>query len=297
MNNYRYTFILEGGGVLGCFTAGFFQELFKKETDLNIKKYYGCSAGSLFLPYLVTKRSHYLTDIMMNKKMLLEWNNFIAKIPIINNIFNLINLYFRKGVYKSINHKIIEDLIDELTVDEIKEFEKCEVVAVNLSTGKNEYFNLKDNTIDKLCASSALWLGLPPVVMNNQEYMDGGMLEEIPCSNPNVFDNLTENDIIVVVRFDDSNKLPSTYTSNNIFEYLDRIITVAMKDITHKEYFETFKKKATDVLGNRYIEIIIDENNATLFNSSFDFDKNKMNEAINIGKNKANEFINVVNNL
>ena len=160
--------VLEGGGLRGIFTAGV-TDCFM-DHDLDFDYVCGVSAGACNTFAFVGKQRGYL------RKCLTQKNRFKS-------------FY---GVPQMIESRRFVDL-DKLFYEYTEEFGfdfekftkapvKWEMVVSNIETGKAEYMSSTDiEQCKKIgCASCAIPGLVPPVEINGQLYLDGGICDSIP---------------------------------------------------------------------------------------------------------------------
>ena len=164
----KVALVLEGGGLRGIFTAGV-TDCFM-DHDLDFDYVCGVSAGACNTFAFVGKQRGYL------RKCLTQKNRFKS-------------FY---GVPQMIESRRFVDL-DKLFYEYTEEFGfdfekftkapvKWEMVVSNIETGKAEYMSSTDiEQCKKIgCASCAIPGLVPPVEINGQLYLDGGICDSIP---------------------------------------------------------------------------------------------------------------------
>tara|TARA_B100000795_G_C22767122_1_gene426187 strand:+ start:635 stop:1603 length:969 start_codon:yes stop_codon:yes gene_type:complete len=214
-------FFLPGGGVKGCFQAGFLYRLFTKyRSEFTTHRIDGCSVGSLNGLAIATGNIENLkktwTDIKSINDIFSSWST----VPIVSKVVTLYNTYHYKGVYS--NSKLKEIIMNN-KIQEGSEISKFNCVVTNVRTGVYQYINGSNPDIRKyVIASASPWILCPPEEINSNLYTDGGLLQVYPI------ENLEESnaDLKVIVGFDESHLLKHGLEGNNIFTYLARIIDI-----------------------------------------------------------------------
>jgi predicted acylesterase/phospholipase RssA len=214
-------FFLPGGGVKGCFQAGFLYRLFSKyPTEFTNYQIDGCSVGSLNGFAIATGNIENLKKTWTNIKSTSDIFSHWSHVPLVNRIVTLYNTYHYKGVYS--NAKLKEIIMDN-TITEGAEIEKFHCVVTNVRTGVYQYINGRNPEIRKyVIASASPWIVCPPEEINSNLYTDGGLLQVYPIE----YLEDSEADIKIIVGFDESHLLKHGLEGNNVFTYLGRIIDI-----------------------------------------------------------------------
>ena len=182
-NKIKLRIILPGGGVKGCFQIGVLEQILASN-QYEVDSVYGCSVGSILAPFVANG-----INSLIKAKGLFTSITSISQIVEPHKLFNIIpfpdttivkglSAFLQMGAYKSF--KIVDQAFSLLTGDELyMAANKCHVVAYDICNNKEAWFSgpkLKDG----IRASSALWLAVPPVSVNNVLYSDGGVTEVFP---------------------------------------------------------------------------------------------------------------------
>lgn len=250
------------------------------------------------------------------------YKKYLKMIPYIGQLFGTIidGVWLLKSVLeKSLYIQEIDNLFDQykdLTTDEMIQLNKFNCCVYNITKQKIEYINGSHPfIIDYILASSALWIIFKPKLIRQlksecvcdvtcvctkhdeevfctcdikthqfNEYMDGGLLKPIPYERDDAyFGNyliLTTKDINRI----SNKKLLFDNSGNNLFEYLDNIITFLTEYIqyTNIQYIDHLWYK------NANIHLI---NYNTKHNNPALLDKKIIYEYMNDGRLLADNFL------
>jgi len=166
---YNNGLILEGGGMRGVFTTGALDFLLEKEIEFaNI---IGVSAGACHGASFVSKQHGRAKDVVLdyiNDKRYCSVYSLITT----GDMFGV------KFAYYEIPNKL--NLFDNETYN--KRETKLYAVVTNVDTGKAEYIELKDFSVDieGLRASASLPLISRIVKFKGKKYLDGGISDSVP---------------------------------------------------------------------------------------------------------------------
>lgn len=167
--NNKVGLVLEGGALMGMFTAGVLDSLM--ESNIDIDSIIGVSAGALFgVNYYSNQKGRALR---YNKKYL-NHRNYISFSSFLRT-GNMINKDF--AFYK------ITKSLDPVDVDTfVNANKKYIAVATNLETGLPEYLDINNpfEQIEELRATSAVPLLSRIIKINAKKYLDGAIGDSIP---------------------------------------------------------------------------------------------------------------------
>jgi predicted acylesterase/phospholipase RssA len=198
MNKTPVKIILPGGGVKCAYQIGFLNALLNNDDFFNkyeVIEINGSSGGAIVGSYAATGELNVLHEIIVSYTKLYDvfkpWFNipYVEKLPIIRTLIRMINLFICVTKKSLLNpYKLYEsiDLLNSSITDsdinkKIIGLDKFNCVVTNLTEQKIEYINGTNKLIkDYIKASSTLWMLCPPYVINNNEYMDGGLCELYP---------------------------------------------------------------------------------------------------------------------
>jgi NTE family protein len=161
MENLKIGFVLSGGGARGFAHLGILQ--FFAENGIHPDIISGVSAGAIVGVFIASGRSPRETFEILTRGGFLNF----TKIQLPRD--GLLRLAGLEGILKKeIPEKNIEDLKMPLFV-----------TATNLNSGQTEFFNR--GPIDKIVlASSSIPILFSPVEINGCQYVDGGVLNNLP---------------------------------------------------------------------------------------------------------------------
>jgi predicted acylesterase/phospholipase RssA len=187
MKNIKHL-VLSGGGMLGISYIGLIKYLEEQNKYGNFKSITGCSAGSLFATLIaIGYTSNELITIVKTMKYK-EYININAESII--NFMKLKGLESGKNLITFIK-KYIKDKIgnEDITFKEIKEKFNIElqIGVTNLTHYKFQIMN-SINTPDipvhkAISASIAVPFVFEPVVIGNDLFCDGGLLNNLPIES------------------------------------------------------------------------------------------------------------------
>ena len=180
--------VLSGGGLLGISYIGLFKYFEEHNTLSNIKSITGCSAGAIFGSLLSIGYTYKELDVVVKSMVFKDY----LKI----NVDSLLNFVNTKGLESGhVLHLFIKNCIKDKTGDEnITFFQiqekyniKLQIGVTNLTKTKFELFNV-DTTPDlsiikAISASIAIPFIFEPIVIGDDIYCDGGILENLPIEN------------------------------------------------------------------------------------------------------------------
>lgn len=171
----RVGLLLEGGAMRGMYTCGVLDVLLKNKIKVDLIM--GVSAGALFG---VNYKSRQIgRGLRFNLKYIKDKRYFgLYSFVTTGNILNAEFCF-----------KDIPDTLDDFNYTSFKRTkEEFYAVVTNIKTGKAEYIKideLKGDSLEYLRASGSLPLVSKPVLINGQEYLDGGIADGIPINKIN----------------------------------------------------------------------------------------------------------------
>ena len=171
----RTAFVLGGGGNLGAVQIGMLQALFERgmSPDLLV----GCSVGALNAAAIAAQPS--LDGVERLRRVWLD--------PTTWQVFSSGKLtgpwqLFRKGRSMVSNDRVrrlIETTVKERRFEDFAR--PLHVVATSLNTGHATWFD-RGPLVEPILASAALPAVLPPVEIDGESYIDGGVVDNVPIS-------------------------------------------------------------------------------------------------------------------
>lgn len=165
----RIGLVLEGGGMRGLYTAGVIDVMLEHEFQPNIIT--ATSAGTTFGVNLLSKQKG---RVLRYNKRFIGNKNYISFRSWLKT-GNVVNTEF---AYHLLPYKL--DRFDNETFK--LQDTRFYATITNMRTGKAEYVHIKDcdEQIDVIRASAALPILSKPVKWNGEEYLDGGLADNIP---------------------------------------------------------------------------------------------------------------------
>lgn len=184
-------FILAGGGGKGAYQIGIWKALIEYGVDKNIVAVSGTSVGALNAALFAQGNYNIAENIWLNIstdeilkidlfKYIQRFNGKLKELNLVKNILkcNLEGgIFSRKGLIDIINSSVNLQLVSNSQID-------CYSTCTELPGINEKYFNLKNMSKDKilnvLLASSALPMIFDSVEIEGKEYLDGGIVDNIP---------------------------------------------------------------------------------------------------------------------
>ena len=177
--------VLSGGGLLGISYIGLLKYFEEHNTLSNIKSITGCSAGAIFGSLLSIGYTYKELDIIVKSMVFKDY----LKI----NVDSLLNFANTKGLESGKNVQLfIKNCIKDKTGDENITFSqiqekyniKLQIGVTNLTKSIFELFNV-DTTPDlpiikAISASIAIPFIFEPIIIGDDIYCDGGLLDNLP---------------------------------------------------------------------------------------------------------------------
>ncbi|WP_417763425.1 patatin-like phospholipase family protein [Shewanella sp.] len=172
MNNTAL--VLEGGGLRAMYTAGVLDAFL--EAELDFPYVVGVSAGAIYPASYLSRQSgrnltiqqRYLAD-----KRYMGWRHWLKN-------GNYVNVDF---TYRRMAHELVPFDFAAFGANPAE----FKVGAFNCRSGKTDFFSKADlanhqRLLDVLIASSSLPFVSPPVAIDGQTYLDGGIAAPIPLA-------------------------------------------------------------------------------------------------------------------
>ena len=175
--------VLSGCGIRGFYYIGLLKLLEEKNMIKDIENFAGSSVGSIMIlmisiGYKYNELYNILLDYNLENILEIDMLNIFKNYSIYGNkkIKNILNIFIKKKC--NMINPTFNDLY-KLTKKTIN------ILTVNIKTGQHEIFNKEIsgeiNVCDAICASCAIPLLLPCININNNLYIDGGILYNYPC--------------------------------------------------------------------------------------------------------------------
>lgn len=224
--------VLSGGGIKGFCTLGAIQFLIDNKLFNNITHYYSTSVGSIISILLIIGYSPIEIVIYLCSHNALE----SLKINNIDEIFN--------GIY---NYSIITNFCENMIMEKIgyipkmkdifeKFSKKLYITTYNLTKSRIEYISHENypelQVTDAMRMSSNLPFVFDKFIYNDDEYIDGGIVDNFPVS-------ITDKTIKLVGIYLETSKKKHGENSDSmldkILEYVDKIYNILMIPITERE--------------------------------------------------------------
>ena len=191
--------VLSGGGLLGISYIGLFKYFEETKIVSNIKSITGCSAGAIFGSLLAIGYNSQQLDTIVKSMIFKEYLTI--------NVDSILNFTTTKGfetgkklnlfIKKYIKEKTGDENITFLQIQE-KYNIKLQIGVTNLTKYKFELFNVDttpDIPIEKaISASIAIPFVFEPIIIGDDIFCDGGLLDNLPIENVIDMDILLHKD-------------------------------------------------------------------------------------------------------
>jgi len=300
--------VLSGGGLLGISYIGLYKYFEEKKIISNIKSITGCSAGALFGSLFAIGYNSEELETIVKSLIFKEYLNIN-----VDSILNFINTKgFETGkklnllIKKCIKDKTGDENITFLQIQE-KYNIKLQIGVTNLTKHKFELFNI-DTTpnipIEKaISASIAIPFIFEPIIIEDDIYCDGGLLDNLPIenvidssiiNNTNNDTNNDKNNSLSIIGFYLINKTNTinkdNYRTIALSQYINLITqTLSRNIISRKKQNENIQNKKYKIIT---IEIPCDIMTFIKINATHSDINNIIDIAYNITKNELkNEYI------
>lgn len=337
---------LSGGGSKGAYTVGVLQYLIEVENRMDYKVIYGTSTGALIASLVgamsVTQDISFLYDKLIqiyknvNTSDIVQPHYEVAYAT--GGVLGVLISSVLQGGNSIYSTKPLENLMDRHLTDSVwqkiieagKNSNPIEIgfCTTNLTTGKSEIISNishpnKDILRKALLASSNQPLFMPPVEINSNIYVDGGVMDYNPLPkifNSPLFDDLN---LIVSISLDNGKSNPSSNSFVDIISVLFRSFellsdkVVQAGDISEAQllnlvlkikeklspqiweeiiadFHPSLKEKIEKIKEKKYVPIIHLAPKEKLQGNSLEFNPNEMEELIKIGFNETKDFFNQI---
>jgi len=232
--------VISGGGSKGSFAGGIIEYLNSvKGIEWNTGT--GSSTGALLLPLSILgdmdTLKEYYTNISNNDIFSVNIYNKRGKFRIFNAIWRLITGKTSFGEAGN----LLKNLYKYLTEDKwnmIKDANKNAYITVsNFTTGKTEYKDIHEESYDDyikyMLASASIPTVFDIVNVNNNQYLDGGIMESIPLQR--MIDEGCDEIDIIILKVSEKNLKPESHRCNNLVDVLTRTITLMNREISYDD--------------------------------------------------------------
>lgn len=274
--------VLSGGGVKGISTLGALQYLFdnKKLNHDDIKYYIGTSVGSIISLLLTIGYMPIEIVVYLCTNNILE--NF--KVNKISDIFEGNGLYNFDNV-KNVCEKMILNKLDFIpTLKELKELSGKEltICTYNLTKHKREYINYSNypdlSCLDAIRMSSNIPFIFNDFVYNNNEYIDGGIIDNFPITILKEHRFLNKKAIGINLHYSKLNV--NNDNDNYIVKQIDKFYNIIMAS----------SRENKEIPDNLHIDIIKIYKIEDIQIHTFNITQTKKLELFSIGYNYAKHY-------
>lgn len=201
----RIGLCLSGGGARGIYHIGALQYI--KEAGIELSIISGCSAGALVG---VLFSGGVSPETLLNLSIKTKWFNFLR--PALPNK-GLMDLNYLEQI---LTQNLCEDTFESLSIP-------VKVIATNLIAGKIKIFE-KGSLIKPVLASCSVPLLFKPVEIENELYLDGGILMNFPASIVK-----DQCDILIGVSLMPVQRIKGEEI-NNSFKLLTRVLELSVQN-------------------------------------------------------------------
>ena len=271
--------LLEGGAMRCLYTAGVLDVFM--ENNIKIDGIVGVSAGALFGINYKSKQIGRL--LRYNKKY--AGNKECMGIYSFLTTGNIINEDF-----------CFRRIVNELDPIDYETFKKSDVefyaVVTNIETGKAEYIKINDlkdrNSLEVLRASGSMPFLSKPVLVNNKQYLDGGIADSIPIDK--IMSMGFDKVIIVLTRPIDYKKKKTNKTFPKIYYRKYPKFAEAINN-RYKKYNEELEK-VTELEKKGKILVIRPSKLVKI--KRIEKDSDKLQEMYDLGRNDTLKLLNKI---
>ena len=302
--------VLSGGGLLGISYIGLFKYFEEKDYIKNIQSITGCSAGAIFGSLLAIGYTYNELNSLVKSMIFKEY--LTINVDSILNFTNTkgfesgtnLNLFIRKCIKNKTGN-------ENITFSQIQEKYniKLQIGVTNLTKNK---FELLNNTTSPelpihkaISASVAIPFIFEPIVINNDIYCDGGVLDNLPIDTViNMYNIIDTNEDKEEKEKDKEEKVKEDNELSIIGFYLINKSEIINKDnyksIGISQYFSLLartlsqciidkKKEKTDINKNKYKIITISIPCDIMTFIKLDATHDDINNIINIAYNISSD--------
>jgi predicted patatin/cPLA2 family phospholipase len=287
--------VVSGGGSKGAWGGGIIEYLTQIKC-YNYKIFVGTSTGAILSTLTASEKIEEMKEQYTTSTQddIFSYNPFTKRFKI--NILKVIWRLIRNKKSIGVMGNLYKTLKKTFTIDDymnlILDKKSLTVCTTDYEDGETEYFNnyhseYKD-FIKGVYASASVPLFNEPVIINDIEYLDGGVIENIPIQRA-INEGATEIDVII----HKTNK-KKKFKNNNIFKIFLNTISIMNREIGQDDIdISKLKAKEKDVKLNMYFlqEELTD--NALIFKPEemkkwwkmgFEYAKNKNQKTIIVKK-------------
>lgn len=225
-----------GGSYKGLAFLGALEYLYKKNYLSVIDNFYGCSVGGIIgVLFIIGYKPMELLNILINLNLDDFWD------PSIDNIETKFSLLSSKFSDKLQDIFSVKEINTKITIGEFnkKYNTNINIYSVNINTNKLTNLNKQNfenlEVLTAIKASYSIPVLFPPVIINNEYYVDGCL----HCLNGDFHENKVDKSNInlgYIIRLN-SDYIP--FEINNINEYIYTLFKCVMHSNTNKNIVYT----------------------------------------------------------
>lgn len=235
--------VFSSGGIKGLCYLGILRYLYIENMVDNIKYIAGTSIGAYFslllalripLEYIENELSEIVKIIQTGETIQIEKKDFVK---IFNTLgFKKLDFLF-EPIIKFLKEKY--DICDITFIEIAKKLGvNIYISSVNINTGLEKIFSAEDtpnvSVLDATKASMSIPIIFEPICIDNELYVDGALLNEIPI---HVFDNVNKDNILACIILlspkDEVENFPKN-TNFNLMNYVMRCTKILIHNSLNK---------------------------------------------------------------
>ena len=283
---------LSGGGSFGCFEAGVLYELLK--AGYYFDKVYGTSTGAMNTVLLAQAYIDGSPEVLKTL-----WTKTVQENSDIYRSNSLEYLLSTPPYSFSPLRKLLADAVDFNKVVALPE--RFTLTAVDLVSGKTQYFSNKDSGMtgkrlfEATIASGSMPPMFDPVSLDSMKLVDGGIRNNLPITKA-IEDS---SEVLAVmcrpVELDESVK-PFT----GLLEITSRTLDVMMNKITYgdlqsilmvNQMLQSTPRRTGFLAGKRVIDVQVIAPDYGLPGGTLDFSHEYLEQGFDIGAQKGREYV------
>src|SRR5210317_117686 len=293
MSGYTHI-VLSAGGMKGLTYIGIYRYLKENKLINNVRHIIGCSCGSLFaylysLDLSVEYMEKLITDALSDDEIISYEVEGITASYRNKGIFDIMKL--KKLLVRAFKVKYKKN-ISKLSLQEFSKLtgKNLYLLVFNVNKYKDEIFssiNTPDiDVFDAVLASMALPLLFKPIEINNQYYLDGGIVTTFPIN----YIKYSHTDKVLAIYLSKPGEVPHDKLKDPL-TYLSQTLYCITSSYTAESHLPRYKEK-------KNIDLMILDN-IKITTLSFSFKNNRVciylpdntcDNAICFGYNKTYEF-------
>jgi len=240
-NRRPLALVLCGGGARGAYQAGFLHKLFTTPEYIecwDIEKINGTSIGAINGYYCATGNADRLRDTWNNHTL----SNFMTQwctVPFFGKYISYVGCYYNLSFYKP-NYDLLFGNLKKKDDNILNKF-SCTVTCYN--NGNDIFINGDNAKLDEYMKATMAAFGLPPILIDNKTYFDGGLFQNIPI-NFDVKQYKNNKGVVLILdtvekikEFNDDEK-DELVNPDSLLTYIKNIITIQNNRVLSYEFYQ-----------------------------------------------------------